>query len=114
MAGAMHKDDLPVTDLLIRELLAEHTPQWASLPIRRVHSFGTDNALFRMGERLVLRIPRRQAAAALISKELDWLPFLDGLPLATPRLRYRGRVELGVDCEFGIFDWMSPCAGNAV
>lgn len=106
MADMMHKDDLQVTDALIRELLAKHTPQWADLPVHRVNSSGTDNALFRIGDGLVLRVPRRETAAQLVSKELDWLPHLDGLPLAIPKLRYRGRVDLGIECEFGIFDWM--------
>lgn len=105
----MHKDDLPVTDVLIQELLERHTPQWASQLVHRVNSSGTDNALYRIGDDLVLRIPRRASSAVLISKELDWLPHLDGLPLTTPTLRYRGHVHLGLDCEFGIFDWM---AGN--
>ncbi|MGA1830446.1 aminoglycoside phosphotransferase family protein [Rhizobium wenxiniae] len=105
----MHQDDLPVTDVLIHQLLERHTPQWANLPLDRVTSSGTDNALYRIGDELVLRIPRRESAALLVSKELDWLPHLGGLPLMTPTLRYRGRVDLGMDCEFGIFDWM---AGN--
>lgn len=102
----MHKDDLPVTETLIRTLLADQTPQWAELPLHRINSSGTDNALFRLGDGLVLRIPRRATAALLISKELDWLPHLIGLPLEVPKLRHRGHVNLGIDCEFGIFDWM--------
>ena len=106
-ADMMHQDDLPVTDALIHQLLERHTPQWADLPLERVTSSGTDNALYRIGDELVLRIPRRASAALLVSKELDWLPRLIGLPLTTPTLRYRGRVDLGMDCEFGIFDWMA-------
>lgn len=102
----MHMDDLPITEPLIRELIAEQTPRWAHLPLHRLNSTGTDNALFRMGGGLVLRIPRRPSAAVSLSKELDWLPRLAGLPLDIPQLRHRGRVDLGVACEFGIFDWV--------
>jgi aminoglycoside phosphotransferase (APT) family kinase protein len=102
----MHQDDLPVTDALIQQLLERHMPQWANLPLVRVTSSGTDNALYRIGDEFVLRIPRRASAALLVSKELDWLPHLSGLPLTTPTLRYRGHADLGVDCEFGIFEWM--------
>jgi aminoglycoside phosphotransferase (APT) family kinase protein len=96
----MHQDDLPVSDVLIRDLLARHVPQWVDQTLQRVTSSGTDNALYRIGDGLVLRIPRRASAALLLSKELDWLPHLTDLPLATPTLRYRGRVDLGVECEF--------------
>jgi aminoglycoside phosphotransferase (APT) family kinase protein len=102
----MHQDDLPVTDALIHALLERHTPQWADQPVNRVTSSGTDNALYRIGDHLVLRIPRRKSAALLVSKELDWLPHFHGLPLATPTLRHRGHVDLGLDCEFGILEWM--------
>jgi aminoglycoside phosphotransferase (APT) family kinase protein len=102
----MHDDDLPVTDALIRDLVARDTLQWAGEPLRRVNSSGTDNALFRIGENLVLRIPRRLGAVPSLAKELDWLPYLDGLPLAVPGLRHRGRVDLGFHCDYGIFDWM--------
>lgn len=102
----MHKDNLPINETTIRRLLAAQTPQWADLPLRPVYSSGTDNALFRLGDELVLRIPRRASAVPLISKELNWLPRLAGLPLRTPTLRHRGTVKPGIDCEFGIFDWM--------
>jgi aminoglycoside phosphotransferase (APT) family kinase protein len=62
--------------------------------------------MFRLGDRLTFRIPRRASAAVLLSKELDWLPHLGGLPLDVPVLRFRGRANLGVDGDFGIFDWI--------
>ncbi len=102
----MHDDDLPPSEAVLHRLLREQAPDWAGLPIRPVVSSGTDNALFRIGDRTVLRLPRRASAVPLLAKELDWLPRLRGLPLAVPRLRLRGRVDLGLPCEFGLFDWM--------
>lgn len=108
----MHVDDLPVTEALIRKVLRDQTPQWAGLPLHRVDSSGTDNELFRLGESLVVRVPRRPSASRQITKELDWLPRLTGLPLAIPKLRHRGPVDLGIECEFGIFDWMEGDIAN--
>ncbi|HEY0123939.1 MAG TPA: aminoglycoside phosphotransferase family protein [Rhizobium sp.] len=102
----MQDDDIPIDEALIRHLLSEQAHQWADLPLRRIASSGTDNALFRLGDELVLRLPRRESAAALLKKELDWLPHINGLPLEVPILRFRGYADLGLDCEFGIFDWM--------
>jgi len=102
----MHPDDLTMNDAMIRALLTQHAPQWAALPLQRVDSSGTDNAMFRIGSELVLRIPRHRSAVALLSKELDWLAHLDGLPLKIPTLRYRGHVAPEIDREFGIFDWI--------
>lgn len=103
----MHKDDLPIDEAMIRRLLSEQAPQWADLSLCRLSSSGTDNALFRLGDSLILRIPRRESAVALVTKELDWLPRLGGLPLEIPTLRLRGQVDFGLSCEFGVFNWMA-------
>lgn len=41
-----------------------------------------------------------------IRKELDWLPFLADLPLIVPHVRFRGRADIGVMCDFAIVDWL--------
>lgn len=102
----MHAEYFHFDETEIRRLLAEQVPHLAELPLRRVESSGTDNAIYRLGDELLLRFPRRASAIALLKKELDWLPSLDGLPLEVPRLRFRGSVNLGMDCDFGILDWM--------
>ena len=43
---------------LVRRLLAAQFPEWAELPIDRVASSGTDNALYRLGDDMVVRLPR--------------------------------------------------------
>jgi aminoglycoside phosphotransferase (APT) family kinase protein len=102
----MHADYFHFDEADVRRLLAEQVPRLAELPLRRVESSGTDNAIYRLGDELVVRIPRRASAVALLKKELDWLPSLDGLPLEVPRLRFRGSADLGMVCDFGILDWM--------
>jgi aminoglycoside phosphotransferase (APT) family kinase protein len=102
----MHADEIHTDEALIHRLLLDQAPQWADLPVRRLASSGTDNTIFRLGDRLSLRIPRRPSAVLLLTKELDWLPHFEGLPLEVPVLRFRGSADLGLDCEFGIFAWM--------
>lgn len=101
-----HPDEICVDEAFVARLLRAQTPLWADLPLHRIASSGTDNAIFRLGDRLSVRIPRRPSAVALLSKELDWLPHLQGLPLEVPVLRFRGHAELGSAFEFGVFDWM--------
>jgi aminoglycoside phosphotransferase (APT) family kinase protein len=45
----MHADEVDADVRLVRRLLATQFPKWAALPIERVASAGTDNALFRLG-----------------------------------------------------------------
>jgi aminoglycoside phosphotransferase (APT) family kinase protein len=54
----MHADEMATDVGLVRRLLAGQFPQWADLPARPVPSSGTDNALYRLGDDLVVRLPR--------------------------------------------------------
>ena len=103
----MDAEDLLLDENSLRQLLSEQIPHLAEMPLRRVESSGTDNAIYRLGSRMMLRIPRRASAVVLLKKELNWLPFLEGLPLDVPRLHFRGSASsIGIDCDFGILDWM--------
>jgi aminoglycoside phosphotransferase (APT) family kinase protein len=81
----MHADELEIGDALVRRLLAAQFPAWADLPLRRVEPDGTVNAIFRLGDELAVRLPRRDGPTVPGSKELDWLPKLAPLlPVEVP------------------------------
>jgi len=79
----------PVADIrvdadLVHALLREQCPELAELPLLEVAN-GWDNAIFRLGDALCVRVPRRRVAAGLIEHEQRWLPALAAsLPLAIP------------------------------
>ena len=54
----MHADEIDTDASLVRRLLASQFPQWADLSIERVSSGGTDNAIYRLGDDLAVRLPR--------------------------------------------------------
>ena len=84
MANAMPAADVDVTVGLVRELLADQHPDLAELPVSFLAA-GWDNALFRLGDSLVIRLPRREAAALIIEHEQRWLPLLaPRLPIKVP------------------------------
>ena len=60
---------------LVRDLLADQHPDLADLPVAEAPS-GWDNKMFRLGEDLALRFPRRALAADLIRHEQRFLPTL--------------------------------------
>jgi aminoglycoside phosphotransferase (APT) family kinase protein len=70
-AMAMHADELPVSADLVRKLVDEQFPRWRGLPVSRVSSPGTVNAIFRIGERLAARLPLRGADAAAARRLLE-------------------------------------------
>lgn len=53
MAGRLHHDEIDSDVDLVGRLLEKQLPQWADLPIERVSSTGTDNAMYRLGDDMV-------------------------------------------------------------
>jgi len=81
----MHVDEVRTDVSLVRQLLAAQFPQWADLPVTPVRSAGTDNAIYRLGDDMAVRLPRIHWAVDLVHKEQRWLPRLaPHLPLPIP------------------------------
>ena len=79
----MHDEQVDVDVDDLRALLRDQQPQWASLPIELLTTSGTDNAMFRLGDDLVVRMPIIGWAADQIDLEATWLPRLaTHLPVA--------------------------------
>lgn len=91
---------------LARALLADQHPDLADLPITQAAS-GWDNAMFRLGETLSLRLPRRSVAAALLENEQRWLPTLAaGLPVAVPAPVRVGTPGRGYPWRWSVLPWL--------
>lgn len=67
----MHEGQLDVTVALVEGLVQEQFPQWSGLPVRAVPSHGTVNALFRIGDGLVARLPILPGEADVLQRELE-------------------------------------------
>ena len=72
----MHSDEVDTDASLVRRLLVAQFPRWADLPIQAVEPRGTDNALYRLGNDKVVRLPRRERTVRTLKKERAWLPRL--------------------------------------
>jgi aminoglycoside phosphotransferase (APT) family kinase protein len=112
----MHADEV-LTDVgLVHRLVAGQFPQWADLDIRRVASSGTDNALYRLGDDLVVRLPRIGWAVDQVDAEQHWLPRLaPHLPVAIPAPLVKGEPADGYPWRWSIYRWLdgvNPVAGE--
>lgn len=104
----MHADEVDTDVSLVRRLLAAQFPQWADLPIAPVPSAGTDNALYRLGDELVVRLPRIQGATGQVDKDHRWLPRLaPHLPLAIPAPLAKGAPGEGYPFPWAICRWLA-------
>jgi aminoglycoside phosphotransferase (APT) family kinase protein len=103
----MHADELEIDADLVRRLLASQFPQWAELPLARVPSAGTDNAIFRLGDELALRLPRIDWAAGQPERERELLPLLaPHLPLPVPVPVATGEPGEGYPWHWSIVPWL--------
>lgn len=76
--------EVEVSADLVRRLLAGQHPDLARLPVEFLAN-GWDNELYRIGDKLVARLPRRALGAEIITNEQRWLPGLaPRLPLPIP------------------------------
>ena len=106
-AGKMHADEVDVDVALAGRLLAAQFPQWAALPIVPVHSAGTDNAIYRVGADMAVRLPRIENATGQVDKEQQWLPRLaPHLPLAIPVPLAKGTPGEGYPWQWSVCRWL--------
>ncbi|MER7899781.1 aminoglycoside phosphotransferase family protein [Streptomyces sp. NPDC096046] len=103
----MHEDELDIDVALVGRLIAGQFPPWAGLPLRRLESSGTENAMFRLGADKVVRLPRHPRAVEAITHELRWLPRLGpGLPAASPEPLGRGEPGDGFPWPWSVYGWL--------
>jgi aminoglycoside phosphotransferase (APT) family kinase protein len=103
----MHLDELEIEEALVRRLLVSQFPEWADLPLRRVEPSGTVNAIFRLGDGLSVRLPRRDGPTTPGSKEFEWLPKLAPLlPVEVPVPVAQGRPSNDYPWFWEIHRWV--------
>jgi aminoglycoside phosphotransferase (APT) family kinase protein len=103
----MHADEVDTDVSLVRRLLAAQFAPWATLPVEPVPSSGTDNALYRLGRDMVVRLPRIQGAVGGVAKDLRLLPMLAPLlPVAIPVPLAKGAPAEGYPWEWGVYSWL--------
>jgi aminoglycoside phosphotransferase (APT) family kinase protein len=106
MTANMPAAELTVDADLVRALLRDQHPDLAALELREVAS-GWDNVVFRLGDELAVRVPRRRLGAELIQSELRWLPELaPRLPLPVPVPVRVGRPGTGYPWSWSVVAWM--------
>jgi aminoglycoside phosphotransferase (APT) family kinase protein len=104
----MHAHEVDTDPALVRRLLREQFPRWAELPIEPVLPMGTDNALYRLGSNLVVRLPRTERTMATLEKERTWLPKLaPHLPLAVPTPVAGGTATAGYPFTWAVYSWLA-------
>jgi aminoglycoside phosphotransferase (APT) family kinase protein len=97
--------DPVIDEALVRGLLADQHPDLADRPLALAGQ-GWDNAMYRLGDDLVVRLPTRDLAAPLADHEHRWLPEVaPRLPLPVPVPVRLGEPGRGYPYRWSITPW---------
>jgi len=100
-------DGVLIDTTLVRRLLTAQFPQWAHLPLTPVPQSGMDNATFRLGDELSVRLPRYSHWAGQVAREHRWLPRLaPHLPLTVSEPLEIGEPGEGYPYPWSVYRWL--------
>jgi aminoglycoside phosphotransferase (APT) family kinase protein len=92
---------------LVRRLVRGQFPHWADREVTPLATAGTDNAIWRLGDDLAVRLPLRESAVPQVASEQRWLPRLaPHLPLAIPEPLGAGAPGEGYPWPWSVCRWL--------
>jgi aminoglycoside phosphotransferase (APT) family kinase protein len=111
----MHDDEVETDVALVTRLVSTQFPRWTDLPVSRVDTSGTDNAIYRLGDELSVRMPRIHWAVAPVEREFAWLPRIaPHLPFDVPTPMALGAPGEGYPWPWTVCRWVpgeNPTSG---
>jgi aminoglycoside phosphotransferase (APT) family kinase protein len=102
----MHQNEIPLDAELVRGLISRQFSAWADLPIQFVAQ-GTVNAMYRLGDDMVVRLPFVEWGAEGIEREVIWLPRLSPqLGSSIPTVLGVGEPDADYPCPWLVLSWL--------
>ena len=115
MTNGLHDDEFRIDGDLVSRLISSQFPQFAALPLRRLDAFGSTNVLFRLGDELLVRLPRQPGGGAGVGKERRWVPEIRrSLTVAVPEVVGIGEPGSGFGERWSIVRWLEGERATAV
>ncbi len=106
-SGGLRPDEVPIDTDTVRRLVAAQFPQWSALPVTPVARSGWDNATYRLGADLAVRLPRLPRWVGQVAREQRWLPRLaPQLPLPVPTPLAQGGPGEGYPFPWSVYGWI--------
>lgn len=103
----LHADQVDIDEAMARRLIAAQLPRYARLPLHRVQSGGTENAVFRLGSALALRMPLTPGAVGSLLSEVRWLPVVaQHVSLDVPEVVATGSPDEGYPFPWAVLTWL--------
>jgi aminoglycoside phosphotransferase (APT) family kinase protein len=108
----MHEDEIEIADDAAQHLISSQFPVWSMLPIRRIQSSGTVNAIFRIGDDLAARFPLRPGEPEEVRRDLEDeakanANFARHSPFPSPTSVAIGEPGIGYPLPWSVQTWLS-------
>lgn len=108
----LHSDEYSIDVGLVRRLLADQMPHWSGLRLTLLESSGTANVVYRLGDDMVVRMPRSPEFANGPLREAECLPRFSGLPLQVPSYLALGRPNREYPSHWSVMRWIKGTTAN--
>ena len=103
----MHVEEVDVSEDLVWRMVDSQMPIYRNLELTVVEPWGTDNAIWRLGVDLVVRLPRIHWAEEQVSFEAQWLGLLANyLTVALPRPVATGQPQFEYPYQWAVHSWL--------
>lgn len=111
---ALHENEFEIDAELVRELLRAQMPDLAGFALRRFESSGTVNVIYRLGEDLLVRMPRAPEYVGGPEREARWMPvFARSLPIHVPKYERLGHPTSRFPSHWSILEWVEGQPADA-
>jgi len=109
----MHADQVDVSQDLVSRLIESQHPQFSGLPLRRLDSTGTVNAILMLGDAHCVRLPLQAWAGQALRNEWQVLPVIARhVSIGVPNVVAVGHPGQGYPLPWAIYDWIPGVAGG--
>ncbi len=100
---------------LTRILIKQQFPQYSYLEIKAVDNQGHDNRTFRLGDKMLIRLPSAEKYAAKVMIEQKWLPKLAPfISLKIPKPIHLGIPSKHYSYNWSIYEWIEGKSLNQI
>ena len=114
MSSKLHADEITITRDLVRTLVDTQFPRFAGLSLVPLAATGSTNMLYRLGDDLLVRLPRQPGGSDAIDKEMQWLPVMARhLPVTVPEILGVGEPAFGFPERWSITRWIDGTPASA-
>ena len=103
----MHEDEIEINENIVKQLINEQFSQYKDLPIYKINSMGTVNAIYRLGDEYSVRLPRISWAVESLFREIQILPVIaKKVTLTIPEVIEKGEPTDKYPFNWAIYKWI--------